>query len=491
MRRSAFATFALASLPALWLYLSTLPPSLTWAHAGADGGDLISAALTNGVPHPPGYPTYITLGQLIVRLPLGDVAYRFNVFSAVCMALAAGFTALTLWNLQPQTLPRFVRGGSAVVAALFFATAPMVWGQATIAEVHALNVAFVATIVYLLNPIVFRHEPITSSRLTLAAWLWGLALGNAVTSVALAPLLISAWWQSRRVSARHSIFPLGGWLLGLSVYALIPLRAAQQPLINWGDATTPDRFAALITAEIYRGYALGTPTAELGSRVIGVAQGLVTQYGWVGVILCGLGCYAALTSFNHNWRWLALVMALYGIFALTYATGDSTLYLIPVWMFGAWAIARGLLIGLEVVQRRAKPLLLYSLLAAIFLGGPLLNVMQHFSQMDLRQDHRATDFAQQVLTDAPPAAIVITEADGHTFALWYHRALAATRPDLSVVDRRLADYAWYGGMLRAQGAAPVLPEADPAESWLKRLAMLNPDRPICLSDVDTGQLTCR
>ena len=44
-------------LPAA-LYLSTLARTLTWAHGGQDGGDLIAAVFISGVPHPPGYPTY-------------------------------------------------------------------------------------------------------------------------------------------------------------------------------------------------------------------------------------------------------------------------------------------------------------------------------------------------------------------------------------------------------------------------------------------------
>jgi len=47
----------LAGLAALVLYARTLAPGLTWAHHAADGGDLLAAALTVGVPHPSGYPT--------------------------------------------------------------------------------------------------------------------------------------------------------------------------------------------------------------------------------------------------------------------------------------------------------------------------------------------------------------------------------------------------------------------------------------------------
>ncbi len=86
----------------LALYLLTLAPTITWANAGTDGGDLITAAATLGVPHPPGYPLYITLGHLFAQLPIGDVAFRLNLFSAVCMALAA---ALMAWSVTPHPNP--------------------------------------------------------------------------------------------------------------------------------------------------------------------------------------------------------------------------------------------------------------------------------------------------------------------------------------------------------------------------------------------------
>jgi hypothetical protein len=270
------------------------------------------------------------------------------------------------------------------------------------------------------------------------------------------------------------------------VYALIPLRAAQQPPVNWGDATSLDRFFALITAEMYRGYALSTPPADLLSRLIAFAQLIVTQYGWLGVILGTIGIYYVLVSPNKNWRWLVATLALYSLFALTYSAADSALYLIPVWMFGAWAIARGLLAVTHYSPRFSRYLLL-----VIFLLGPCLNLLVNLPAMNLRNDHVATDFANDVLATAPPEAIVITENDGQTFALWYHRHVAGRRPDLAIVDARLVGYPWYDAMLNAQGSVPALPEVDPSSTWIDRLAQLNSDRVVCVIDPDSARMACR
>ena len=76
----------------LVVYLLTLAPTITWAHHGADGGDLVAAVARGSIPHPPGFPTYLLLGDLFVRLPWGNLAWRLNLMSAV---LAAGAAALT------------------------------------------------------------------------------------------------------------------------------------------------------------------------------------------------------------------------------------------------------------------------------------------------------------------------------------------------------------------------------------------------------------
>ena len=121
----------------------------------------------------------------------------------------------------------------------------------------------------------------------------------------------------------------------------------------------------------------------------------------------------------------------------------------------------------------------------------MLNVVIHFPAMNLHDDHTATQFANAVLSSAPPQAIIVTENDGQTFALWYHRHVVGQRHDLALVDRRLAGYPWYAAMLRAQGFAPQLPEYDPPETWIDRLAQLNPAHRLCVVDQTLAQMTCQ
>src|SRR4051812_36731846 len=75
--RDAFAALLLG-LAALLVYARTLYPEIAWG----DSPELTAAAYQAGVPHPTGYPLYMLLGHLFVRLcPLGSVAYRMNLLS--------------------------------------------------------------------------------------------------------------------------------------------------------------------------------------------------------------------------------------------------------------------------------------------------------------------------------------------------------------------------------------------------------------------------
>src|SRR5260221_6952190 len=74
---------------ALIVYLATLAPGLTWANNGADGGDLITAAVTGGVAHPPGYPTYLLLAPAPLAPPFRSLALPPNPLSPSCAAAAS------------------------------------------------------------------------------------------------------------------------------------------------------------------------------------------------------------------------------------------------------------------------------------------------------------------------------------------------------------------------------------------------------------------
>ncbi|HRP09247.1 MAG TPA: DUF2723 domain-containing protein, partial [Gemmatimonadales bacterium] len=83
--RPPYGMAALAALAVLAGFVATLAPTVTFW----DAGELIASAKILGIPHPPGTPLWVLVGHVWgLVIPFGDYAWRLNLLSAVCGAIA-------------------------------------------------------------------------------------------------------------------------------------------------------------------------------------------------------------------------------------------------------------------------------------------------------------------------------------------------------------------------------------------------------------------
>src|SRR3712207_1353798 len=83
---------AATALVVFAVYLSTLAPTVLYYDRPEmfDSAMLQAQASVLGIGHPTGYPTYMMLTHLFTYVPVGDVAYRINLASALYGAAAVG-----------------------------------------------------------------------------------------------------------------------------------------------------------------------------------------------------------------------------------------------------------------------------------------------------------------------------------------------------------------------------------------------------------------
>ena len=193
---------ATAFLFTFLLYLFTLTPSLS----AGDNGELTTAAYFLGVGHAPGYPFYTLMSKLFTYIPFGNIAWRTNLFSGTCGAIAMIFFYLIMVKVLGQN--RIERGFSPVVhipallASVAFAISDNMWAQATMAEVYSLNILQIASMLLILVywfEAVWQHAdddvPYYGNKYLMAfGFLYGVALANHHVTLpfAFAPLLFIA-----------------------------------------------------------------------------------------------------------------------------------------------------------------------------------------------------------------------------------------------------------------------------------------------------------
>lgn len=342
-----FAAVASSFSISLILYLFTLAPSVTFE----DSGELAAAASSWGVPHEPGYPLWTILGHLFTLLPFGDVVWRLNLMSAVCMALAAALTAwatllvidLAGHGLRPAataTRPRSrtgrrpandsgdeahptsawlpsLRGGEGVVACgaalaagLLFATAHTAWEQSLITEVYGLNALTVATLLLLTVVWTRACDQRSRGRLFLAVcFVLGLGLTVHDTNVLLIPVLaVYGLVVVRRLrpSWRRLLAGIGLSVAGLLPYLYLPLAASRHPAMDWGNPSTWTNFWRTITRHQYRisGHSgVGATLHELRACLT-----LLSHQWFAGLLVLAVLGIVVLFRRQRGWFWLALLL---------------------------------------------------------------------------------------------------------------------------------------------------------------------------------------
>ena len=185
----------LVGMAAFVLYASTAAPSIVRFDDDSLEFQLVGPTL--GIAHPTGYPLYTLLGGLWSRVifPVGNWAWRMNLFSAVAGAATVGLVFLLIRRMTRQS-GYGAQPLAGLIGAGVFGLGSVWWSQATVAEVYALHGLFTAALLY--AAVGLTQQPVVNPdrRMTQLFLLFGLSLTHHRTTLLLAPgLAIYLLWQ--------------------------------------------------------------------------------------------------------------------------------------------------------------------------------------------------------------------------------------------------------------------------------------------------------
>lgn len=416
------------------LYLDTLAPGvLPYAQVTQDSPALQATVPNLGISHPTGYPVYMMLAHLFTYLPVGEVAYRVNLASAVFGVLAVVLIYLTGLLLTGRAL-------AGAVGAVAFGVSPTFWGQAVIAEVYTLNAVFM---VWLLLLLLYWRERREDRYLLLCAFFAGLSLSNHLTSGLLIPAgLVFVWLTDHRTLARSGLWVRGCglFLLGLLPYLYLPVRSSARLPENTGDLSTIRGIAAMISGGPFKGWMFAFGPLEVLDRIGLYAGYLLQQFplslllaGAFGALLLGLRdrAAAALTG---------IVFAGMLVFSLQYAVSDVYVFFIPTYLMlalwtctGVGALSR-MFEGMEGASgyRYASGPVLAAAVSVLGLASALLGAVGTHGDVDRSQDLAGREMIRTVSSEVERGATVVHRRS----PLVYMQRVRKERRDLELWDFR-------------------------------------------------------
>jgi Protein of unknown function (DUF2723) len=413
---------------AMGLYVRTLMPGMAFD----DWGEMQTVPHILGIAHPTGYPTYILSAWLFELLPLGSVAFRANLFAGFCVAVA--LAAMTSTSVRLGVRPSVAAGVAIATGAI-----GTIWASATVAEVNPLHLALLALVID--RSVAWADERRTRD-LALGGLLVGLALGNHLLTAFSAPFMVAfvAWAGRWRLLDRKRLVlvPVITGLVGLSVYAYIPIAAGFSPALPYNHPTTWDGFIFLVTGQQFRGQYGGLFTeSSLGTFADALPSLWRTAVDRATVIVPLAGVAGLLVLLVRR---PALALALAGMLVVGLDIWSNYLelehYLLVPWLI----LGIGAAVAIEAVARGLADRAPRGIGERAGVVGPTAAVVLAVAlvMVNLPGSDRSGDRTGRAYVDAMWAALpqgaAVLSFWGATPPLWHAQQVLGERRDVLVVD---------------------------------------------------------
>lgn len=476
----ALALFAFA------IYLCTLAPTVTFI----DSGELASDVITLGIPHPTGYPLFTLLGWLCVHLPLSlRPIFQLNVMSAVCCAFALFF----FFRCFVLLLSQFSAGGKgrvnqgarfetlALVAAaagtLVLAFSETYWSQALSIEVYPLHLLLLSLALFLFlksqqegDIPVHLEEKNPSPPVSWYgfAFVLGLSFANHMTTILLAPGFLYLFFAKHRFSREtcsrlsHAAIP---FLLGLSVYLYLPIRAAENPVLNWGNPATLERFWWHVTGKQYRVWILSS--TEIAVRQLKYfLEEFPREFAYPPLVLALLGAIHLYRSKRTTFYFTLILFLSCLLYSINYDIHDIDSYFLLAYAVTAVWIAFGAGAFLQAGLRLRSTVLNIAICAGIGFTPLFL----HYETSNQCENYTVEDYTKNMFHSFEKNAIVLSyQWDYFISSSYYYQLVTGYRRDVTVIDKELLRRSWYLRQLEHQHPQLIETSRLEVDAFLKEL----------------------
>lgn len=470
----------LAGIIVFILYLFTLAPTVTQL----DSGELATAQTLLGIAHPTGYPLFTMLGHLFLLIPLPfSIIYRANLLAALW---TAGSVTIFIYTIKmvidnialfkskkneeekqksnkkkakksSQVLlptriiiPELTKYLSALFGGLFLAVSKTFWMQSTSVEVYSLHLFLISIIIFTLI-LAFTKSNNTEAPKHYFWYFLAIALAfgfsNHMTTLLILPAVAYLYFVTfgfnlasfKRIALMLATF----FPLLILFYSYLPIRAAQNPALNWGNPLDLERILRHISGKQYQVW-LFSSTDAAKKQLAYFVENFPLEFN-IGLILTFIGFFSAFVHSKKFFYFTLITFLSTVLYSINYDINDIDSYFLLAYIAVAFLISFGVLQIFILLKDRHLGYTLPIPLLIIFL---LIQSYITFGKVDQHDVYLFEDYSKAALQSCKKDALIISyQWDFLISPAYYIQKVEKFRPDVHIIDKELLRRSWYFNQL--------------------------------------------
>lgn len=455
------------------IYIFTLAPSVVQI----DSGELAAVQATLGIAHPTGYPLFTMIGYIFSLFPLPFTKiFQLNILAAIyCSAAIGVFTYLIKFSLDNLSafkkktsekeitkkerkknkeqsaeklieVPDNIKLLTAVFGGLILASSRTFWFQSTSVEVYSLHLLLISLIIlFLLKAYVKSFENDKLTNWLIFAFVLALGFTNHLTTLMILPgtayLYFSRYKFNSASFLRLALMILLFIVVLVAVYSYLPIRALQNPVINWGNPIDWERIYRHITGRQYQVW-LFTSFDSAGKQFSYFWSILPFEF-FIGLILILIGLFVSYFKSRKLSLFILITFVFTVLYSINYDIHDIDSYFLLAFIMLAFFAAFGTLKILEIKSLPKN----YGLIGLTIVL--VIQLFLNFINVNQSGVYTFEDYTKAELGTVPENSIIFSyQWDYFISASYYYQFVEDYRRDVTVIDKELLRRSWYFNQIK-------------------------------------------
>ncbi|MCS7053459.1 MAG: DUF2723 domain-containing protein [Ignavibacterium sp.] len=452
----------IVSLISAVIYYLTLAPSVVQI----DCGELAAVQITLGIAHPTGYPLFTIVGYLFSLIPLfSSKIFQMNFLAMLFVSIGVGifsysvklilnnidkFSKIQNYNtkkknqktqLQIFELNEIQKIIISIIAGLILAFSKTFWLQSTSVEVYSFQILLFSLIISsLLNAYVSNDNDDKKSWIIFSIAL-GFGFSNHMTTLLLIPASAYLFFIKNKFdknSFKKILIMFSIFLLVLIInYSYLPIRASQNPILNWGNPVDLERIIRHISGFQYQVW-LFSSTDSAKKQFTHFITNLPYEF-YLSLVISLIGIIFSFRVYQRFFVFNIILFLFTIIYSINYDINDIDSY----FLLSYFSLSLFSIYGMIWLVKKFAQLKNYQLTLVLSLF-PIIQILASLNSVNQNKNFIYEDYTKAILNSLPNNSIVFGyQWDYFVSPSYYFQFVENFRRDVAVIDKELLRRSWY------------------------------------------------